>query len=921
MRTEKSTMACLHERFEKHVVNSPESIALVVGTQRLTYRELNVRANRIAHLLRTQGVGPETLVGVLLERSVNLVAALLGVLKAGGAYLPLDPAYPVDRLAFMLDDAEARVVLTQASLGGLLQDLRSAKTPALTAISLDTDPRIERSPAENPRVRMTADRLAYVIYTSGSTGSPKGVALEHRQPGALIDWAERVYSARERDGVMAGTSICFDPSILDLFMPLCLGGKVILARDALELPSLPAAREVRLMFTVPSVARELLRIDGFPPSLETINMGGERLPADLVQRLYAKSHIKRVYDLYGPTETTTCSTFALRASDGPETIGRAIDGTEIHILDEHGRSALKGTTGEIHIGGTGVARGYLRRPELDAAKFVHIAGAGGRTRVYRTGDLGRVTADGSLEFAGRVDNQVKIRGFRIELGEIESVLRTHPSVDEAVVVASDGRLAAYVTPQGNAAGREYSLEESLRSHLRQRVPEHMLPAKFTVLDRLPLTPTGKIDHAALAVDEPATSAGPQSSPDRTPTEALIARIWSDLLGRSDIPLDDDFFMLGGDSLGSVAVVAQIRNETGLQVPLEAMTRATSVRQLAALVDRLQAPTVPAEESPLVEIQPSGSRPPLFFVHGVGGGMLWGYANLARHLGSDQPVYTFKACSIARTAELGSIEKLAAHYVAELRRFRPHGPYALGGYCFGGNIAYEMARLLVEQGQQVSLLALINSVPPNSSYYRVQWSLSYAGRYLRNLGRWIRRLGWEDPRGSWQFLGWKLSSFGRKATRWARAMIGQPVEASLDEQMDLSAVPKDQRELWELHVRLLDHHVHRRYSGDAVLFRTAIHPVDSSCEDESGWRDFVQGALTLKIVPGSHESVLTEPHVKVVANLLSAHLAAPAAPARQTSSRNFSPSTTHMASRGPAPAERLPGLLQKAAVVILAYLGI
>jgi len=740
MITEKPAMACLHERFERHAEASPESIALVTKTERVTYRELNVRANRVAHVLQTLRVGPETLVGVLMERSSNLVAALLGVLKAGGAYLPLDPAYPAGRLAFMLHDAGARIVLTQASLRGLLQDLQTTETRALTAICLDTDPRVKRSHDENPGVRTTADRLAYVIYTSGSTGGPKGVALEHRQPGALIDWAERVYSARERDGVLAGTSICFDPSILDLFMPLCLGGKVILARDALELPSLPAAREVRLMFTVPSVARELLRIDGLPTSLETINMGGERLPADLVERLYAKAHIKRVYDLYGPTETTTCSTFALRAAHGPETIGRAVDDTQIHILDEDGLPVPVGTTGEIHIGGVGVARGYLRRPELDAIKFVHLALPGGRTRVYRTGDFGRMGPDGNLEFAGRVDDQVKIRGFRVELGEIESVLRTHASVAEAVVVALDGRLAAYVTRKVAAAHCECSIEEQLRSHLRQCVPEYMVPANLTVLEQLPLTPNGKIDHAALPKGEPAAAVAPQATVVRTPTEALIAHIWSELLGRSDIPLDDDFFSLGGDSLASVAVVAQLSNETGLQVPLEAMTRATSVRRLAAFVERQRAPAVPTEDLALAQIQPNGTRPPLFLVHGVGGGMLWGYANLARHLGADQPVYAFKACPPDRTAELGSIEKLAAHYVTELRRFQPNGPYALGGYCFGGNIAYEMARLLVKQGQQVSLLALINSVPPNSSYYQVKWSLGHAVRYLRNLARWTRTPG-------------------------------------------------------------------------------------------------------------------------------------------------------------------------------------
>src|SRR5580704_2524795 len=387
--------ACLHELFEGQVKAKPNAEALVVDAGRFTYRELNFRANRVAHHLRSLGVGPETLVGIFLERSADMVIAMLGVLKAGGAYVPLDPAYPPDRLAFMLEDAQVHTVLTQSSLEATLHGFELAAGQAAPHIvCLDLDRRIDLASAENPSPTAQVHNLAYVIYTSGSTGRPKGVALEHRNAVAFVDWAGQVYSARELEGVLAGTSISFDPSILDLFLPLSLGGKVILASNALALPGLAAATEVRLINTVPSVVRELLRIGGIPASVETINLGGEPLSIQLVQQLYALPHIKRIYDLYGPTETTTNSTFALRTPAGPATIGCPIANTQVYLLDERLRPVPVGATGELFIGGKGVARGYLNRPEITAEKFINLPVAAGRkARLYRTGDLCRYRPD------------------------------------------------------------------------------------------------------------------------------------------------------------------------------------------------------------------------------------------------------------------------------------------------------------------------------------------------------------------------------------------------------------------------------------------------------------------------------------------------------------------------------------------------
>jgi amino acid adenylation domain-containing protein len=882
-----SRETCLHELFEAQVESAPNTEALVVGAARLTYRELNFRANRVAHHLRSLGVGPETLVGIFLQRSADMVIAMLGVLKAGGAYVPLDPAYPMDRLAFMLEDAKVRTVLTQSSLVAALQgfELAAGQSPP-QIVCIDTDQRIFLASTENPAPSAQARNLSYVLYTSGSTGRPKGVALEHHNAVAYVHWAGQVYSAHELDGVLAGISISFDLSILDLFVPLSFGGKVILAPNTLALPGLAAAAEVRLITTVPSVARELLRIGGIPASVETINLGGEPLSIQLVQQLYALPHIKRVYDLYGPTETTTNSTFALRTPGGPATIGRPIANTQVYILDEHFRLVPVGTTGELFIGGEGVARGYLHRPEVTAEKFINLPFENRhKVRFYRTGDLCRYRPDGNLEFIGRRDQQVKIRGHRIELGEIESVLLTHPAVSEAIVIApeeSSGerrRLIAYVVPRSmpwqkqaeTPAAVEQRIIPQLRSYLKNHLPDYMLPGTFVFLDRFELTPSGKINRAILpAPVQTKVAAGDYLAP-RTPTEKLLCAIWSGLLGLKQIGVNDDFFQLGGDSLQGVAMFVEIERKTGLKLPVETMLQAPSVGQLATFMNEMRRSSHPALGSPWVKIQPHGSRPRLFLVHGVGGGMLWGYANLARHFGPDQPIYAFKACDQDQLEAFDTIEKMAAHYVQELRRLQPDGPYALGGYCFGGNVAFEMARLLDQQGQQVNLLALINSSPPDSSYDRMDWTPLYLLKFLHNLGLWVNGfLQWNLVKKR-RFMHWKIRGVKKKATKWLRPTPSHANGLDVEELVDLSAVPSDQRQLWESHVRALGKHKTKSYPGKVVLLRTRGHPLNCSYDRQCGWSEFALGGVAVRVMPGLHESLLEEPYVRVLASELKVHL--------------------------------------------------
>lgn len=440
---------CIHHLFEAQVDRTPDNIAVICADHQLTYRELNDRANQLAHHLQTLGVKPEVLVGICVERSIDMVVGVLAILKAGGAYVPLDPTYPTERLAFILQDAQVSVLLTQQKLLTKLPD------QAGHVVCLDTDWTNFQVTSQNPQSTITPSHLAYVIYTSGSTGQPKGVAIEHRNTIALLQWAQTVYTAEMLSGVLASTSLCFDLSVFELFAPLSVGGTVILAENALHLPTLAAAEQVTLINTVPSAIAALLDMNVIPTSVRTVNLAGEPLPQKLVKQLYQRSHIQQVFNLYGPSEDTTYSTAALIDSDieGAPPIGRPIANTQVYVLDQWLQPVPVGVPGELYLGGAGLARSYLNRPELTAERFISnpFAAPNSLDRLYKTGDLVRYLPDGNLEFLNRIDHQVKIRGFRIELGEIEAALSQHPAVQDAVVlvredVPGEKRLVAYLVP-------------------------------------------------------------------------------------------------------------------------------------------------------------------------------------------------------------------------------------------------------------------------------------------------------------------------------------------------------------------------------------------------------------------------------------------------------------------------------------------
>ncbi|MFO0762808.1 MAG: non-ribosomal peptide synthase/polyketide synthase, partial [Byssovorax sp.] len=591
--------ALLHELVEAQVDRTPEAIALVDGTERITYREMDRRSNRLAHALRRRGVGPDVLVGVCMRRSASMVIALMAILKAGGAYVPLDPAYPTQRLAQILEDASARAVLSEEAVASVLPSHGSE------TILLDRDAASFQGESDARPARITSPRdLAYVLFTSGSTGRPKGVAIEHHSPVCLICWAKDVYSPADTAGVLLATSICFDLSVFELFLPLASGGKLIVAENALALPELPAAHEVTLVNTVPTAIAELMRSGGVPASVRIVCLAGEALSQSLVARVYEQPTIERVYNLYGPTEDTTYSTFTLVPRGAPVTIGRPIANGQAYVLDTRRRPMPIGVPGEIYLGGEGLARGYLGRPDLTAERFVDDPFHPGE-RLYRTSDVGRFRADGEIEYLGRIDHQVKVRGFRIELGEIEAVLRQHAEVKDVVVLAREDvpgqkRLVAYLTGKDGARPED----GSLRAFVASKLPDFMVPSVFVVLDKLPLTPNGKIDRKAL----PAPDALPEPERDvvrpRTVVEHKLAEIWAAVLRVKEVSVHDNFFASGGDSILSIQIVSRAQ-KAGLKITPQQIFRFPTVAGLAAVAEQLGVATViegpvsgPVPETPI-----------------------------------------------------------------------------------------------------------------------------------------------------------------------------------------------------------------------------------------------------------------------------------------------------------------------------------
>ncbi len=713
---------CFPQMFERQVEKTPDAVALSMGQEALRYGELNAQANQLARYLRTLEVRPGVVVGICLERSLEMVIALMAVLKTGGTYVPLDPEYPRDRLRFMAEDAAVAIVLTSEGLSDRF-DARGYRM-----LCLDREQRrVAQEASHNLPPTATSQDLAYLLYTSGSTGQPKGVEIPHRALANFLCAMQREPGCSARDVMVSVTTLSFDIAGLELYVPLLVGARVeivgrAVAMDGRQLRTLCEAVQPTIMQATPATWRMLIEGGWLGSDRLTVLCGGEAFPPDLAAALLNRS--AALWNMYGPTETTIWSAIErIERADQEITIGRPIANTEMYILDQFLQPVPVGVSGELYIGGHGLARGYRGRPELTKERFIpHPFSTDPLARLYRTGDLVRYRTDGRIVHLGRLDHQVKIRGFRIEMGEIEAVLSRHPSVRQAVVTAREDQhglkqLSAYVVCQEGPAPSP----TELRSFLRAAIPDYMTPSFFVFLKAMPLTANNKVDLQALPAPVPSFSDDLVHVGPRDHVEIQLTALWQQVLGVAKIGVHDNFFDLGGHSLTAAQLFFLLEQVYGRHLPLATLFQAPTIAELASVLSREQ--WVPPWQS-LVAIQPSGTAIPIFTVPGVGGNVLV-FAQLARLLGSDQPVYGLQARGLdGKEAPFTTVVEMARHYIAEIRTLRPQGPYVLVGVCTGGLIAYEMGQQLLEQGEAVTLAVMDTWHPTSYRPHRHKWPMMF-----------------------------------------------------------------------------------------------------------------------------------------------------------------------------------------------------
>ncbi len=858
---EREPGVCVEDLVRRRAAERPDAVAVVCGEQRLSYAELVARADRLAAYLRRRGAAPETVVGVCLERSCDMVVALLGVLISGAAYLPMDPQHPSQRLAAMTADASATLLVTESALADRLAECGGQ--PVLVDAEREA---IASAPALGERPRSGDERLAYVIYTSGSTGRPKGVEVTQRNlVNLLLAMADEV--SLEPDDVLAAvTSISFDIAGLELYGPLITGGQVVVVardegQDARRLAALLTERGVTVMQATPATWHLLTEAGWRNDGRMRVITGGEALPASLAQALVAQPG--RTWNVYGPTETTIWST-ARRLDSATEkiSIGRPLSNTEVYVLDERLQPVPVGMMGELVIGGDGVARGYRGRPDVTAERFIpdHLGRRPG-ARLYRTGDQVRLRSDGNLVFVGRDDGQVKLRGYRIELGEIESRLETHPDLGRAVVLLrednpGDRRLVAYV--QGRAGPLQ---PERLRQHLRSFLPDYMVPAAFVELETFPLSTSGKIDRRALPAPASDRQADDYVAP-RDPVELEVARIWERVLGTRPVGLHDRFFDLGGHSLLVLRLMAEIERHFGQQLPMAAIFQGATVERFAQMLRQGYEP----ETGPhLVQLRHGTAEQPVFFAHPAGSEVVC-YVPFGRLLEpDDRPLYAIGCPRLVDGAfPYAGMQDRAAAYADVIRRAQPDGPYTLVGWCYGGINAFAIAHELERQGEQTSLL-LIDAYPPQEVPIGGDPDrAAIVEGFALNL-RWDYNHG--DQRSAEELRGLTEEEHLDYLLSLARESDYLPPDAGR-EQMQAAF------DLWTANLRFMWRYRPTPLAGKLTLIkaRTDNPAVEGGAELFERWRDLAGEGLDVHMVDGNHYTIMREPLIDGVAAVINEHLA-------------------------------------------------
>jgi amino acid adenylation domain-containing protein len=854
----------VHRMFERAVDRRPDTVALLFEDQSITFRELDQRANRLAHYLVERGVGPESLVGLCVHKSIEQVVAMLAILKAGGAYVGLDPTYPAARISQLLADSEAGLLISSSDIAPSIETTAQIFLIDRDASELELQPATRLQRAESP------EQLAYIIYTSGSSGTPKGVMVEHRNVTSFFQAVSLAIELDDQGVWLAGASISFDMSVIEILGSLCYGRRLVLLGDSVlgqprdpryAIPELVARHGVTHFQCTPSQAQMLLLEPAGRAALGSLGQllcGGEAVPQELADELCALVR-GEVINIYGPTETTVYATLGPMRLGERVNIGRPIANTRLFVLDAAGKPVPKGAPGELYIGSPGVTRGYLKRPELSAERFVvNTIRPDVSARLYRSGDLVRYAADGTLLYLGRNDNQVKIRGYRIELGEIESAARRLPGVREALVVArgkgAERRLVGYLV-----TGDEYQGDDALRDALRAKLPEFMVPRLLVHLPAIPLNSNGKVDR--LALPEPSEAALPAVThvPPRDERERRLCEIWRKALGVSRVGLTDNFFDLGGHSLLAVKISNEVERSFGMRLPLSALFECPTVEHFARRLNELEQRRTQAHLVPwstLVPIQPRGSLPPLFCVAGVGGNPM-NLRHVASALGDEQPFYGLQFRGVdGQQAPHRRMRDMAEEFLNDIRRVQPQGPYYLGGYSAGGLAAYEMAQLLLLRGERVGLVVFFDTQNPVLPSWPM---LERFDAHLQN----YRRQGL-------QYLPSRLAArFNEELERAVRAVRARLARSS----------PFKYRHdaVWHASEEAIRSYAPEPYPGQVLLLRadarlSADGGIGYRPHESNGWRDYIQD-LSVVELPCSHRDIVNTGSAELAARALKGALAA------------------------------------------------
>lgn len=841
---------------KKHAVKT----AIHFNNKSISNAELLSKSNQLAALLLTNGLEKGDLVGIALDRSIEMVVTLLAVLKTGAAYVPIDPTYPTERINYMLQDSGVKLLIVnqkyQGNFAGNHQEL----------VLEETLQNLNSYSTEDPEVAISGHDLAYVLYTSGSTGKPKGVQIEHHNLSNLLLSTQKWPGITSDDKMLALTTISFDIAGLEIFLPLISGAEIVLAdtktaKDGFELLKLIQASGVTLVQATPPTFWMLLEAGWKEKIPARIFCCGEALPQSLAKKILPLC--AGLWNMYGPTETTIYSTGKqITHAEELITIGKPIDNTQVYILNEQLDLVPEGEIGELFIAGEGVAQGYLNQPELNAARFLadkfsRVAGQ----KMYRTGDVGRILQNGEIEYLGRTDHQVKIRGHRVELGEIEARLCQQEKIKQAVVIArgdqpGNQQLVAYVIAPTVKKNVEQHWAGIWKTALKEVLPPFMIPARIVLVDQFPLTPNNKTDSKALAAmsHTPTPDVSGFAAP-RTAAEKLVSAIWCETLGLSFISIYDNFFEIGGHSLLAVQMMARIEKETGKRLPLAALFEASTIESMSLL---LQTDEKAINWNSLVPIRPKGNKTPLYMVHGAGLNVLL-FNSLLVHLDPEQPVYGLQAKGLNGVDEpLDKLEDIASYYISEILKHNPNGPYALAGYSLGGTIAYEMAKQLQALGKEVKVLALFDS-------YASQTESAYPKtiRLLRKIRDYACRFFYtfvlltKNPR----------STFNYKMLAIKRKLTGIYVKINPFKSENETGLNGYLQEIDRLNQKAAAAYFMSPYTGTVDLFRAKIRTYYMPDPEYLGWKKYALKGVRIHEIPGDHNYIFAPPNDQEFARVL------------------------------------------------------